>query len=32
VRHWYLSLCMGDVWFAGWSETPASRQDATHTE
>jgi hypothetical protein len=32
MRHWYLSLCMGGVWSAGWSETPTSRPDATHTE
>jgi len=32
IRHWYLSLCMGGVWSAGWSETPTSRPDATHTE
>ena len=24
MRHWYLSLCMGGVWSAGWSETPTS--------
>jgi len=27
MRHWYLSLCMGGVWSAGWSETPTSRPD-----
>ena len=32
IRHWYLSLCMGGVWSAGWGETPTSRPDATHTE
>ena len=21
MRHWYLSLCMGGVWSAGWTET-----------
>jgi len=32
MRHWYLSLCMGGFWSACWSETPASRPDATHKE
>ena len=32
MRHWYLSLCMGGVWSAGWSETPTGRPDATHKE
>ena len=32
MRHWYLSLCMGGFWSAGWSKTPTSRQKATHTE
>jgi len=32
MRHWYLSLCMGGVWSAGWSFSPTSRPDATHTE
>jgi hypothetical protein len=32
MRHWYLSLCMGGVWSAGWSFTPTSRPDDTHTE
>ena len=32
MRHWYLSLCMGGVWSAGWSEITTSRPDATHTE
>jgi len=31
MRHWYLTLCMGGVWSAGWSETPTSSPDATHT-
>jgi hypothetical protein len=22
MRHWYLSLCMGGVWSAGWSFNP----------
>jgi len=30
--HWYLSICMGGVWSAGWSFIPTSRPDATHTE
>jgi len=30
--HWYLSLCMGGAWSAGWIEVnPTSRPDATHT-
>jgi len=29
---WYLSLCMGGVWSAGWSFTTTSRPEATHTE
>ena len=32
MRHWYLSLCMGGVWSAGWSYTPTSRPEANHTE
>ena len=32
MRRWYLSLCMGGVWSAGWSKTPTSRPDATHIE
>ena len=32
IRHWYLSLCIGGVQSAGWSFTPTSRPDATHTE
>ena len=28
MRHWYLSLCVGGVWSAGWSFTPTSRPDA----
>ena len=32
MRYWYLSLCMGGVWSAGWSETPTSRPDATRTQ
>jgi hypothetical protein len=32
IRHWYLSLCMGGFWSAGWSETSTSRPEATHTE
>ena len=32
MRHWYLSLCMGGFWSAGWSETPTSRPDTTHAE
>jgi len=32
MRHWYLSLCRGGSWSAGWSFTPTSRSDATHTE
>ena len=32
MRYWYLSLCMGGVCSAGWSETPTSRPDTTHTE
>ena len=32
LRHRYLSLCMGGVWSAGWSFTPTSRPDTTHTE
>ena len=32
MRHWYLSLCMDGVWYAGWSFTPTSRRDTTHTE
>jgi hypothetical protein len=32
MRHWYLSLCMGGLCSAGWSETPTSRPEATHTE
>ena len=32
MRHWYMSFCMGGVWFAGWCENPTSRPDATHTE
>jgi hypothetical protein len=32
MRHWYLSLCMGGVWSAGWSFTPPSTQYTTHTE
>jgi len=31
MRHWYLSLGMGGFWTAGWSETPTSRPDSTHT-
>ena len=31
LRHWYLSLCMGGVWSAGWIENPTSRPDATRT-
>ena len=30
MRHWYLSLCMGGDWSAGWSFTPTSRPDTTH--
>jgi hypothetical protein len=30
TRLWYLSLC--GVWSAGWSFTPTSRPEATHTE
>jgi len=30
--HWYMPLSMSGVWSAGWSETPTSRPDATHTE
>ena len=35
MRHWYLSLCMGGVWSAGWIEasfTPTSRPGVTQTE
>ena len=32
MRHRYLSICTGGVWSAGWSFTPTSRPDATHTE
>ena len=32
MRRWYLSLRMGGVWSVGWSFTPTSRPDATHTE
>jgi hypothetical protein len=32
MRHWYLSLCIGGFWSAGWGFTPTSRPDATHTE
>jgi len=32
VEREYLSLCMGGVWSGGWSLTPTSRPDATHTE
>ena len=32
MRHWYLSLCMGGIWSAGWSFNPTSRPDPTHTE
>jgi hypothetical protein len=32
MRHWCLSLCMGGVWSAGWSYTPTSRPEASHTE
>ena len=35
MEHWYLSLCIGGVWSAGWIETAVSIQpaeaDATHT-
>ena len=31
VRHWYLSLCMGGVWFTGWiqpaDQTPYMQSD-----
>ena len=29
MRHWYLSLCMGGVWSAGWIAT--AFQPADHT-
>ena len=32
IRHWYLSLCMDDVWSVGCSFTPTSRLNTTHTE
>jgi len=32
MQHWYLSLHMGGILSAGWSFTPTSRPDATHTE
>ena len=32
MRRWYLSLCMGGIWCAGWSFTPIITPDATHTE
>ena len=32
MRHWYVSLCMGGVWSAGWNFTPTSRPDTTHTK
>jgi len=25
--HWYLSLCMGGIWSAGWSETKYTKQN-----
>ena len=28
MRHWYLSLCMGGVWSAGWIENSTSRPEA----
>jgi len=27
MRHWHLSLCMGGVLSAGWSETSISRPE-----
>jgi len=30
MRHWYLSLCLFDIWSARWN--PTSRPYATHTE
>ena len=32
MRHWYLSLCVGGVWSAGWIFATTSRSYATHTE
>jgi len=32
MRDWCVSLFIGGVWSAGWSETPTSRPNATHTE
>jgi hypothetical protein len=29
MRHWYLSLCMGGVWSAGWSFSEIYLQDCT---
>ena len=26
MRHWYLSLCMGGVWYAGWIEIQPAEQ------
>ena len=28
MRHWYLSLCMGGFWSAGWSFTPTKQNCA----
>ena len=30
MRHWYLSLCMGGVWSAGWSETSPIQSEKYH--